>query len=652
MGRLLWAPSVERVQSSHLYRFSAKLREQYGANFADYHELREWSVEHPGLFWRAVWEYAEIRASQQPRVVLADADKFPGAKWFPDARLNFAENLLRYRDDKIALVSRMEDGRRREMSYAELYGQVAKLAAALKAEGVVAGDRVAGFMPNVIETVVAMLAATSLGAIWSSCSPDFGINGVLDRFGQIQPKVLFVCDGYLYNGKTIDSLPRVEEIAGHIDSLQKLVVVPVIGGDCGDMFNRVENALSYADFTATSIATELSFEQLPFDHPLYIVYSSGTTGVPKCIVHGVGGTLIQHEKEYLLHMDVGRDDVFFYYSTCGWVMWNILVSGLATGATLVLYDGSPFAPVPSVLMDMAEEEGITVFGGGAKYYASLEKFGVKPVETHNLSALKTILSTGSPLSEESYEYIYRDIKSDVCLSSISGGTDIISAFVEGCPTLPVYSGELQCRGLGLAVEVWDDEGKPLVGGKGELVCVSPFPCTPLGFWSDPKDEKFLDSYFSAYPGVWSQGDFAEITEHDGMIIYGRSDAVLNPGGVRIGTAEIYRQVERIEAVLDSVCIGQEWSGDVRVVLFVVLRDGVELDEALQARIRNEIRSNATPRHVPSKVIAVPDIPRTLSGKNVELAVRNVVHGRAVKNTDALANPEALAYFSDCPELKD
>lgn len=651
MGRLLWAPSAERVQNSHLYRFSAKLREQYGASFADYHELREWSVEHPELFWRAVWEYAEIRASQQPKVVLADADKFPGAKWFPDARLNFAENLLRYRDDKIALVSRMEDGRRSEISYAELYGQVAKLAAALKAEGVVAGDRVAGFMPNIIETVVAMLAATSLGAIWSSCSPDFGINGVLDRFGQIQPKVLFVCDGYLYNGKIIDSLPRVEEIAGHIDSLRKLVVVPVIGGDCGDMFSRVENALSYADFTATSTATELSFEQLPFDHPLYIVYSSGTTGVPKCIVHGVGGTLIQHEKEYLLHMDVGRDDVFFYYSTCGWVMWNILVSGLATGATLVLYDGSPFAPAPSVLMDMAEEEGITVFGGGAKYYASLEKFGVKPVETHNLSALKTILSTGSPLSEESYEYIYRDIKSDVCLSSISGGTDIISAFVEGCPTLPVYSGELQCRGLGLAVEVWDDEGKPLVGEKGELVCVSPFPCTPLGFWNDPGDEKFLGSYFSAYPGVWSQGDFAKITEHDGMIIYGRSDAVLNPGGVRIGTAEIYRQVERIEAVLDSVCIGQEWLDDVRVVLFVVLRDGVELDEALQARIRNEIRSNATPRHVPSKIIAVPDIPRTLSGKNVELAVRNVVHGRPVKNTDALANPEALAYFADCPALR-
>lgn len=649
MGRELWAPSAERVQNSQLQRFAKQLGEQFGVSFANYDELHAWSVENSEQFWAAVWDYAEIRGSKGSDTVLAEADRFPGAKWFPDAKLNFAENLLRYRDDNIALVARMEDGRRTEISYAELYQQVANLAEALKAEGVVAGDRVAGFMPNVIETVVAMLAATSIGAIWSSCSPDFGINGVLDRFGQIQPKVLFACDGYFYNGKTQDSLPRVTEIASRIESLQKVIVVPVVGADCGSLFAGVDKAVSYASFTHTNVS-DLDFAQLPFDHPLYVVYSSGTTGVPKCIIHGAGGTLIQHQKEYLLHMDVSRNDVFFYYSTCGWVMWNILVSGLAVGATVVLYDGSPFSPSPSVLIDMAEQEGITVFGGGAKYYASLEKFGVKPRETHNLSALRTILSTGSPLSEESYEYIYRDVKADICLSSISGGTDIISAFVAGSATLPVYSGELQCRGLGMAVEVWDDDGNSVVGQKGELVCVKPFPCTPLGFWNDPEDEKYIDSYFSSYPGVWSQGDFAEITDRGSMVIYGRSDAVLNPGGVRIGTAEIYRQVERINAVLDSVCIGQEWDGDVRVVLFVILRDGVVLDQALQQQIRNEIRTNATPRHVPAKIIAVPDIPRTLSGKNVELAVRNVVHGRPVKNTDALANAEALAYFTDCPDL--
>lgn len=649
MGRQLWVPSEKRVQESHLQRFTSQVNEDFGVSFASYHDLRDWSVENSEQFWQAVWDFAEIKASKRSEIVLASADCFPGAKWFPSARLNFAENLLRYSDDKIALISRMEDGRRREISYAELHVQVANVAAGLKAEGVVAGDRVAAFMPNVIETVVAMLAATSLGAIWSSCSPDFGINGVFDRFGQIQPKVLFACDGYLYNGKALNSLPRVAEIASRIDSLQRVVLVPVLGSDCSSLLADVDKAIPFEEF-ARAHPKPIEFAQLPFDHPLYIVYSSGTTGAPKCIVHGAGGTLIQHQKEYLLHMDVNRDDVFFYYSTCGWVMWNILVSGLATGATLVLYDGSPFSPSPSVLIDMAEEEGITVFGGGAKYYASLEKFGVKPQETHNLSALKTILSTGSPLSDESFEYIYRDVKNDVCLSSISGGTDIISAFVEGCPTLPVYSGELQCRGLGMAVEVWDDDGNSVIAEKGELVCVKPFPCAPIGFWNDPEDSKYIDSYFSSYPGVWSQGDFAEITESGGMVIYGRSDAVLNPGGVRIGTAEIYRQVERIGEVLDSVCIGQEWKDDLRVVLFVILRKGVTLSEALEQKIRDEIRSNATPRHVPSKIIAVPDIPRTLSGKNVELAVRSVVHGRLVKNTDALANPEALAYFADRPEL--
>jgi acetoacetyl-CoA synthetase len=593
-----------------------------------------------------VWREAGV-VGERGAAVLEHPERFPGARWFPDARLNFAENLLRLSGPETAIVALLENGERRAVSRDELCAEVARLAASLRACGVGPGDRVAGFLPNITETVVAMLAASSIGALWSSCSPDFGFSGVLDRFGQIRPKVLFAADGYFYSGKTIDCLPRVAEVAAAIDSVEQVVLVPVVGD--GGAAEGIPGAVAWDDFLDRD-AGPLTFERLPFDHPLYILYSSGTTGVPKCIVHGAGGTLLQHLKEHQLHVDLRAGDVFFYFTTCGWMMWNWLVSGLASGATLVLYDGSPFAGDGRVLLDAIDREGINVFGTSARYLAALEKAGHRPAESHDLGSLRAILSTGSPLSHESFEYVYRDFKADVCLSSISGGTDIISCFVGGCPILPVYSGEIQAPGLGMAVDVWDETGYPVRGEKGELVCTRPFPSCPVGFWNDADGSRFRAAYFDRWPGVWAHGDYAEITAHGGYIIHGRSDAVLNPGGVRIGTAEIYRQVERVEEVLDSVVIGQEWGDDVRVVLFVVLRPGVELDEDLVGRIRATIRANATPRHVPAKVLQVPDIPRTISGKIVELAVRNVVHGRPVKNTDALANPEALEYFSERPEL--
>ena len=641
----LWQPTAERINSSHMARFTRRVETELGRQFSGYDELHRWSVEHPEQFWQWLWNDLEIISSRDCDRVLTDADQFPGASWFAGARLNFAENLLRNRSQKIALVSRLENGSRRVMSYAQLFEQVAQLAAALRRAGVVKGDRVAGFMPNVPEAVVAMLASSSIGAIWSSCSPDFGINGVIDRFGQIEPKVLFACDGYYYNGKTLDTSDRVSEICRQIPSIRQRVIVPIIGAG-----TEIADALDYADFLLTDNTPPLEFEQLPFDHPLYIVYSSGTTGVPKCIVHGAGGTLLQQLKEHRLHVDLRSDDVLFYFTTCGWMMWNWLVAGLASEATLVLYDGAPFFPSSSAMMDMVDGEQISVFGTSAKYIDALQKSAVTPRSSHRLDRLRLILSTGSPLSHESFRYVYRDIKADICLSSISGGTDILSCFVLGNPTTPVWEGEIQCRGLGMAVEIWDPSGRPVRQQKGELVCVRPFPSAPIGFWNDPQGKKYHDAYFSAYPNVWAHGDYAEITAQGGVIIHGRSDAVLNPGGVRIGTAEIYRQVAKLDAVLDSLCIGQDWQGDVRVVLFVVLRDAIELDDALVRSIREVIRRDTTPRHVPAKVIAVTDIPRTLSGKIVELAVRNTVHGRAVTNRDALANPEALALFKDLPAL--
>ncbi|HEX7047547.1 MAG TPA: acetoacetate--CoA ligase [Gammaproteobacteria bacterium] len=644
----LWTPSPERIAESRIAKFLAHIQAEYAPHVRDYAGLHQWSIDRPEVFWPEVWAFCGIKAERTWDEVLVDADKMPGAKWFTDTRLNFAENLLRFRDDKPAIVFRDEHGGRIELSYAELYGEVAKLAGAMRAMGVKKNDCVAGFMPNRPETIIAMLATTSIGAIWSSCSPDFGINGVLDRFGQIEPKVLFTTDGYYYNGKTIDSLERIGGVLEKLDSIEKVVIVPFVKSPAttGDL----ENAVLWNDFLSSE--TEIEFEQLPFDHPIYIMYSSGTTGVPKCIVHGAGGTLIQHLKELVLHTDLGRDDNIFYFTTCGWMMWNWLVSSLAVGATVILYDGSPFYRGAEALWKMTEEEGISVFGTSAKYIAAVEKTGLKPREKFDLSALRAILSTGSPLLPESFDFVYRDIKKDVQLSSISGGTDIVSCFALGNPMLPVYEGELQCRGLGMAVEVFDEHGTPLRNGKGELVCTRPFPAMPVGFWNDPDGEKYRKAYFDRFENVWCHGDFAEITEHGGVVIYGRSDATLNPGGVRIGTAEIYRQVEKLDEILESLAIGQQWKGDERVVLFVRLREGLQLDDTLRDRIRKIIRANTTPRHVPAKIAQISDIPRTISGKIVELAVQNAVHGRPVKNTDALANPQALDQYRGIPELQE
>jgi acetoacetyl-CoA synthetase len=627
-------------------RFMTQAGERYGGRFADYAGLYDWSIRAPEEFWPAVWEHCGVVAQRGWDTVLEDGERMPGARWFQGAELNFAANLLRFRDDRPALVYCREDGLRIALSYAELAARVGSTAAALRRLGLGPGDRVAGFMPNHPETVIAMLATVSCGGIWSSCSPDFGSKGVIDRFGQIEPRVLFTADGYCYNGKRLDSLGRVREVAAGLPSLERIVVIPHVAErpDLADL----PQAVPVEEFR--NEPAEPEFTALPFDHPLYIMYSSGTTGRPKCIVHGAGGTLLQHLKELVLHTDLGRDDRIFYFTTCGWMMWNWLVSSLATGATVVLYDGAPFHPGPDALWRMAEQERVTVFGTSAKYLAALEKAGCKPRRHCDLAALRAVLSTGSPLLPASFDYVYEHIKPDLQLASISGGTDIISCFALGSPILPVWRGELQCRGLGMAVEIWDDEGRPLRGGKGELVCTRPFPSMPVGFWNDPAGERYRNAYFERFPGVWCHGDFAALTEHDGIIIVGRSDALLNPGGVRIGTAEIYRQVERLAAIEESIAVGQEWDGDVRIVLFVRMRAGASLDEALRQQIRSVIRENTTPRHVPAKIIAVPDIPRTISGKITELAVRDVIHGRPVKNTDALANPAALDHFRDLPEL--
>jgi len=642
ISKPLWEPGKERVERANMNRFTRFVREQTGNDdIRSYAPLYDFSIRQPERFWQLVWEFCGIRSTGDFDEVLVDGDKMPGAKWFPNVRLNFAQNLLRYKDDRVALVARNEWGRQREITYAELHEEAGKLAHALRESGVNPGDRVAGFLPNIPEAVIAMLATASLGAVWSSCSPDFGISGVVDRFGQIAPKVLFTADTYGYGGKKFDCLEKIRGVLPQIPGVEKVVVIPY-GGDKLNL-DGIAHAISWPDFVGAEKRT-LEFTPTAFDHPLYVMYSSGTTGVPKCIVHGAGGTLIQHLKELVLHADVKREDKIFYYTTCGWMMWNWLVSSLAVGATVVLYDGSPFHPDGNVLWDLADELGISIFGTSAKWIAAVEKAGIKPRETHKLLNLKTILSTGSPLADESFEYVYRDVKERVMLSSISGGTDIISCFALGNPLLPVYRGELQCRGLGMKVEILDESGKPVREEKGELACTAPFPSMPIYFWNDANGEKYRNAYFSKFPSIWCHGDHALLSERDGIIIYGRSDATLNPGGVRIGTAEIYRQVEQLPEVLESIAVGQDWDNDVRVILFVRLREGVTLDDQLSDRIKKQIRDNTTPRHVPAKILQVADIPRTISGKITELAVREVIHGRPVKNTDALANPQALKLF--------
>ena len=647
--RPLWQPSEDRIRRTNMVRFMEDVEEDWNVDIRDYAELYRFSIEEKEKFWTSLKDYAQIIAETWGTDVLVDADKMPGARWFPDARLNFAENLLRRRDDTDALVFWGEDRVRRRITHAGLHDQVSRLAQALAAAGVEAGDRVAAYLPNMPETVAAMLAASSLGAIWSSCSPDFGVQGVVDRFGQIEPKVLFAADGYYYNGKSHDCLGKLAEILNRVPSVARTVIVPYTRA--APPLDGLPGAVMLDDFIAGFDAGEIAFRRLPFNHPLYIMYSSGTTGVPKCMVHGAGGTLLQHVKEHLLHCDIKPGDRVFYFTTCGWMMWNWLASVLACQATLLLYDGSPFHPDANVLFDLADAEAMTLLGTSAKFIDAVRKAGLEPIKTHRLRHLRMIASTGSPLAPEAFDFVYASIKADVHLASIAGGTDIVSCFMGGNPTAPVWRGEIQTRALGMAVDVFDDDGKPVRGEKGELVCTAPFPSMPVCFWNDPGDEKYRAAYFEKFPGVWCHGDYVELTEHDGLIIYGRSDATLNPGGVRIGTAEIYRQVEDLDWVVESIVIGQEWEGDVRVVLFVVLRQGLTLDDDRIDAIKARIRTNCTPRHVPARIVQVTDIPRTKNDKITELAVRDVVHGRPVKNTDALANPDALELYRDLPELR-
>ena len=646
MTEALWRPSAERVANANLTRFMAAVNSRHGTSLEDFAALYDWSIREPGHFWRELARFADIRARWGSGPVIADPQRMPGARFFGDTRVSFAENLLRHRDAQPAIIFRNERGARRELSFNDLYAEVARVSAWLAARGVGPGDRVAAILPNLPETCIAMLATASLGAVWSSCSPDFGAPALLDRLGQISPKVLFCVDSYFYAGKTIGSLPIIAAVLEQLAAIEHVIVVPY--RSASPELGRLRGAVRFDELTAGG--SQVQFAYTEFNAPLYILYSSGTTGIPKCIVHGAGGTLLQHQKEHLLHTDLTRADRLFYFTTCSWMMWNWLMSGLAVGCTLVLYDGSPVHPDPGVLWRLAQDERVTVFGTSAKFLAGVQKSRFTPAREVDLSSVRTILSTGSPLPPETFLSVYADVKSDVQLSSISGGTDIVSCFALGCPLLPVYAGEIQSRGLGMRVEIFDENGKSVRGRKGELVCSAPFPSMPVGFWNDPHGRRYRATYFERYPNIWLHGDYAELTEHDGIIIFGRSDAVLNPGGVRIGTAEIYAAVDTLPEVLESLAVAQSWRNDVRVVLFVRLQPDIALDEGLTRRIRDTIRTRATPRHVPAKIIAVPDLPRTLSGKITELAARAIIHGEPVQNVDALANPDALEYFRNRPEL--
>lgn len=643
----LWIPSEERLKNSNFQKYFSFLKTRFNKNFSNYHDLYNWSITEIEEFWKSIWEYSEIIHSQSYSSVL-DKRIMPGAIWFKDSKLNFAENLLRFRDENIALISIREKHTTTKITYRQLYFLVAKCAEGLKSLGVQKGDRVAGFVTNVPETVIAMLATTSLGAIWSSTSPDFGIEGVCDRFGQIEPKVLFAIESYHYNGRLIECKERIKQIKSKIPSIQKVVLIKqFVDLDLYKneipLINKLDNQL-YFNELLNNTSNSITFEQLPFDHPVYIMYSSGTTGKPKCIVHGAGGTLLQHFKELHLHTDLKREDSIAYYTTCGWMMWNWLVSSLMMGASAVLIDGSPVHPNNENLWKRIEEEKITIFGTSPKYLSSIEKSGFIPKDKFDMSSLRTILSTGSPLSEENFKWVYKNVKGDVQLSSISGGTDIISCFMLGCPILPVYKEEIQCRGLGMKVEAWDENVNSIIEEKGELVCTKPFPSSPIYFWNDPENKKYIKAYFEKYPNVWQHGDFIKITKRHGVIVYGRSDATLNPGGVRIGTAEIYRIVESIEEISDSLVVGQNWNNDVRIILFVVLKNNIMLSEQLIELIKSSIRNKSTPRHVPSLVYQVTEVPQTLSGKKVELAVTRILNGEKVDNRDALANPDSLKQF--------
>ncbi len=650
MAKLLWEPSEERVKGTNMYRFMNVINEKHNQNFTEYAPLYQWSIDNIPDFWAAMWDFLEIKASKSYDQVIDDVTKMPGAKWFQGAELNFAENLLRYRDDQVALIFKGEDHDSTKMTYAELYDEVARVAKSLKEAGVQVGDRVAAFMPNMPETIVAMLAATSLGATWSSCSPDFGIKGVLDRFGQIKPKVLFTANGYWFKGKSLDSIARISDILAQLPSIEKVVVVPYTEQEPD--ISSLPNSVHYRDFKSSESNLEIEFEQLPFEHPLYIMYSSGTTGLPKCMVQSAGGILLHQMKELVLHTDLKREDNIFYFTTCGWMMWNWLTCSLSVGASLVLFDGNPFHPDPGALWKMAQDEKITIFGTSAGYIAALQNAGVRPAQDYDLTSVRALLSTGSPLSIEGFEFIYNEVNKDLELASISGGSDLNGCFALGNPMGPVYAGELQCRGLAMKVEAFDDNGKPVINDQGELVCTAPFPSMPIYFWDDPEGEKYHAAYFDVYPNIWRHGDFIEINERGGVVIYGRSDATLNPGGVRIGTAEIYRQVEQLEEIQDSLVVGQSWKNDVRVILFVQMAEGSELTEELQAKIKKTIRVNASPRHVPAKILAVPEILYTLNMKKVELAVKKVIQGQEVKNKDALKNPEILDFYANIKELQE
>ncbi len=639
----IWIPTQEQVVNANITKFIDKLAIKTEDAITDYWGLHKYSVENSAQFWRDIATFCGALGDFSGRGLTGD--KIIDANWFPDAQLNYAETMLKRRDDQDAIVFRGEDKVQEKLSFAELYEQVSQMILFLKSKGVRRGDRVAGFVPNHPSAVIAMLATASLGAIWSSCSPDFGGQGVIDRFGQIEPKLIFVVDGYFYNGKQHDCTQKIKSFLTELPSVSNVVMIEYIQSYQKD----IKNCVTFSEALSGFEPNKIEFEQVSFDQPLFILYSSGTTGAPKCIVHGHGGTLLQHLKEHQLHTNLNKNDRLFYFSTCSWMMWNWLVSGLASGVTIMLYDGSPFYPGPEVLWDYAQDEKFTVFGTSAKYLEALQKADYIP-KKHDLSSLKSIASTGSPLSAEGYDFVYESIKSDIHLASISGGTDIVSCFVLGVPTLPVYRGEIQAPGLGMNVDVWDADGNSLKNERGELVCKTPFPSRPVSFWRDEGRKKYYDAYFDSFENVWAHGDFAEINDRGGVVIHGRSDATLNPGGVRIGTAEIYRQVDKVSSVLESVVIGQDWQNDVRVVLFVKMKEGVSLNDEIRQEIKTIIKTECTPRHVPAVILEVPDIPRTKSGKIVEIPVRDVVHGREIKNIEALANAEALDYFKDRDEL--